>query len=248
MTECLPDCAIVDRQLEEARTDSIRRFVLHGEVPKVTTKRSPSSPQSHTSEPAGSLNFLEGRPRRVSSMLCRQLEAVVDDWQPSENAATASPPERLRKTIDIVILALAFQASLQQGAYQPDQECLELCGRLLKVIQPYLASTVYPIPGQNLIWRGFAPLVQTYRTASETWPIMLKPDAPSGIRPDLLPPSGYSVGGRDDEELAGSEQFTALQGQIWALPSVSRASSIIQLTIADLRVARECHSALQADG
>lgn len=223
MTECLPDCAIVDRQLEEARTDPIRRFILHGEVPKVTTKRGPPSPISQTNEPAGSLNFLEGRPRRVSSLLSHQLEALINDWQPSENAASASPPERLRKTIDIIILALAFQASLQQGAYQPDQECLELCGRLLKVIQPYLASTMYPIPGQNLIWRGFAPLVQTYRPASETWPIMLKPDAPSGIRPDLLPPSGYAVGGRDDEESAGSDQFAGLQGQIWALPSVSRA-------------------------
>jgi hypothetical protein len=147
----------------------------------------------------------------------------VDDWQPSENAAPASPPERLRKTIDFIVLALAFQASLQQGAYQPDQECLELCGRLLKVIQPYMASTVYPIPGQNLIWRGFAPLVQTLRPSSETWPIMLKPDAPSGIRPDLLPPSGYAVGGRYDEEPAGSDPFAGLRGQIWALPFVSRA-------------------------
>jgi hypothetical protein len=146
----------------------------------------------------------------------------------------------------MVVLAMAFQATLQLDGFQPDQACLDLVSQLLKVIQPMLASTTYPVPGQHLIWRGFAPLVQKQKKEQVIWPILLQPDASSGIRPDLLSLSRYAVPHTQGEEESKSSAHSELQTTIWRMPGV-RFWQSVSADICRHRISCEISSRCAAD-
>ncbi|OCF35599.1 hypothetical protein I316_02654 [Kwoniella heveanensis BCC8398] len=187
--EILPDAAIIDRMLEEARTKPIRDFLLYGSFPSspttgYSTNGSAEAVSSAVPTSSDSLAYLEGRPRRVSAYLNASLmnqttsmEALID---------SAIPSERIRRNIDLIVLTLSFQASLQLNGYMPAADCIYSAVRLLGLVTPSLASTGQAIPSRHLIWQALEPLVYSPIGVEDGWPILIKPDVQSGIRQDLL--------------------------------------------------------------
>ena len=215
----LPDCAIVDRILEEDRTQPIRRFNLHALISDQA--ESPVFQQAITSHgdlPA-STSFLEDRPRRVSDILTGLLQAFCADWPTSTNgleARPAIPPDRCRRAIDMIVLTASFQATLQLNGFTPDSTCLQQITKLLDMLKTHLRSTSYDIPSQYMIWSGFEPLIHINGIQAPVWPVLLRPNAESGIRQDLLP------AGRGPEDPAGrGENGNGLLEAIWNLLAVN---------------------------
>ncbi|WWD21232.1 hypothetical protein CI109_105716 [Kwoniella shandongensis] len=226
--EVLPDAAIVDRILEEAKTKPIRDFLLYGIFPTSQDSKTLYIPAHDQNVSTESLAFLEGRPRRVSSMLIKTLQSTISEWETT--AGPTAPPERIRRCIDLIVLSLGYQGSLQLNGHMSDIVCIQETMRLLQLVQPLLVSHGLSIPAQHLIWKGFDPLVQIPVVKEETWPMMIKPDVQSGIRQDLLPPAQY-----DTAVPSGESSYVAIEAggsrtsQAAHYPSQIPASGLSQI-------------------
>ena len=220
----LPDCAIVNHILALAKSQPIRQFVLHGRIPD-TADAEDILPVTSNLDTTSSSTVLDGGRRVGSQLLIRNLKTFCTDWLATDNHISTSP-ERVRRSIDFIVLTLAFQASLEIGGVRPDPSCTDLAIELLKLLKPSLSSTAYSVPGQNLIWQGFEPLIHTCDRIPETWPILLASDIQSGVRQDILPSSRYASRKIETSEL--SLWSDRLQNTIWAGPAVSLGMPFIR--------------------
>jgi ataxia telangiectasia mutated family protein len=224
VNELLPDCAVVDRVLEEAKTQPIRQFILRARLPnKLEAKlNEPTLVLNKSSQEPGTLRFLEGRPRRVSLLLTSNLDILTRDWNHSDNSSSITP-ERLRKTIDLLVLALTFQGTLEVNDLRHDDACLIAISNLLAVVNAPLTNNAFSIPGQQLVWRGLAPLVEFNKSRANPWPILIRPNVQSGVRQDLLPVDLYA----QDDTIFSSQAAvlsyvsSETQRMIWNFPEAS---------------------------
>lgn len=187
----LPDCAIVERVLEEDRTNPMRRFTLYGKITELK-RNSPTkaAPIKSTESDAGSA-FLHGRPQRISRVVKDLIDSFARDWptvQSGSEARPAMPPDRCRRTIDLIVLALAYNATLHINGIRADNESLQAASSLMDRVIPLMTLSAYDIPSQHLMWKGLQPLIKVASTSTNLWPVLLKPNSLSGIRKDLLPP------------------------------------------------------------
>ncbi|WWC63986.1 uncharacterized protein I303_106592 [Kwoniella dejecticola CBS 10117] len=193
--EVLPDAAIVDRVLEEANTKPIRDFLLYGNLPAGKSNGVEAHQQEgqtlRTSASTESLNYLEGRARRISSFLTSTLHAQSSGWETAKEGAIA--PEKARRSLDLMVITLSFQATVQLNGNIPDSHCINSAVELLACTRTSLLSNSLSIPSQHLIWRGFEPLVHSPVTNETDWPLLVQPDSESGIRRDLLPTYHYDT-------------------------------------------------------
>ncbi|KAL1411153.1 Serine/threonine-protein kinase tel1 [Vanrija albida] len=242
VTEQLPDCTIVTHMLSEAETDRVRQTILYGTIPDpaeaLSRSAAASATVSHTPTDVENLLFMQGRPRKLSNSLAQVLVAAGKEWQQSDRPNLVTP-ERLRKSIDLVVLAFLFQATIQANGLRPDSEkCLVAAAELLDLLVPHLGRESNNITSQLLVWRGFAPLYETQNTSAPIWPILLKPESTSGIRRDILPPERYASFMAD-----GGEQPDPngdLLSILWQRPETSEVlGKIIDASNATLTEARQ---------
>lgn len=221
VTEHLPDCTIVSHMLNEAETGCIRQTILYGTMPGIETPASASATAPATvNHPTDveNLLFMQGRPRKLSNSLGQALVAVAKEWQQSDRP-TLVTAERLRKSIDLVVLAFLFQATIQANGLRPDSEkCLAPAAELLESLVPHLSRESTNTSAQLLAWRGFAPLYDMQIAEPPIWPILLKPESTSGIRRDILPPERYASFIPDEEEQPDAN--ADLLSILWQRPEV----------------------------
>lgn len=221
--EMLPDCPIVNRVLEEATTEPLRRLILDSIMPGVS-EASTNSSLASTAAPADidSLAFLDGRPRKLSDILRTAMERTLYEW--NENSSSSRPhlvtAPRVRKSIDLVVIVLTFQAAIHANGLRPDTAGLHLATTLLDVLLKHVGKMSESVPAQLLVWRGFSPLYLTRQVRSEIWPILLKPDRASGIRRDVLPATRYATHYEEDEGQCGGPS-AALLSILWSNETVS---------------------------
>lgn len=183
----IPDCSIVNYSLTHFETRSIRAFALHGLLPRsIKASFSVASEESPAGKPA-TLAISDVRTRNASQLLLRKVQAFCDEWALTESH-TSLPPERTRRAIDMIVLSLAFQASLDMSGVQPDQACCQAATRLLRAICPALMAGPASVAGQILLWMGFLPLIVTAHSPDSSWKLLLEPNRQSGVRQDHLSP------------------------------------------------------------
>jgi ataxia telangiectasia mutated family protein len=219
--DVLPDCAIVDRLIEEHNTRSLRRLIIYAEFPEKTDNPVTSSePSPGLAIPVtGTQNSLEGvagRPGLALSFLTRSIESLSIDWPTMDDTALA-PPERVRKALDIAVAASAYLVTLQASGAHIDPSCVQAIIHLLAKIRPSLACSAHTIPGQHLMWTAFKPLSTASSHRPATWPILLSASPElSGIRKAMFDRVG---GGNEQED--GPSSVHHLQQLIWGEPTVS---------------------------
>ncbi|RXK38992.1 hypothetical protein M231_03722 [Tremella mesenterica] len=230
--ELLPDCPIVTRYIHEAETRNLRDYILNGRIPPIeqVTLSSPSHPPIMSASPAWSQNEslspLLDRHMKCSSLLTNLLQTLHADIS-DPNVHVATSPERIRRAVDVVVLALSFQATLQLNALQPDPSCLQSCSEILGALQPHLKSTNVPIPALLLVWSGLKPLTITAAEDTPvTWPILLRPQEMSGISanclsllPSLTQREMPTQTPMQATQFSGTEPIT-LQSVIWRMDGV----------------------------
>jgi hypothetical protein len=227
-SDVLPDCAIVDRLIEEHNTRPLRRLIIHAEFPVKVEKASSSTtpmadPSIVMSVTQHSLEGVQGRPGLALSFLTRSIEALSTDWPTAEDTAL-SPPERVRKALDMVIAASAYLVTLQASGTHVEPTCIQAIIHLIGKIRPSLASSSHTIPGQHLMWTAFKPLSTASSHRPATWPILLNASPElSGIRKIMFDQGGDGEGDRV------SDSVDHLQKLIWGEPTVSNSQSTLHI-------------------
>lgn len=231
--EQLPDCPIVNRIVQEATTDPLRRLILDASMPAIPEVTSGQVPVAAGVSDIDSLAFLDGRPRKLSDILKAAMERTLQEWNdnsPSNRLNQIVTAERVRKSIDLVVLALAFQAAIHANGLRPDAAgCLHQASTLLSILLPHVRNLSESVPALLLAWRGFSPLYLAPQRNLELWPILLKPDRASGIRRDVLPTSRYASHFEDGEEGLSSFSESVLS-ILWSNEQVSVHVTEAQLT------------------
>ena len=229
VSDLLPEGAIVERMLEEERTKPIREFLLRGTFDDAQDKPSDQStipPAKIIEEPSA---FLEGRARRVSDILTSLLASFHDDWPAdtlSNSARPAISPDRARRAIDMIVLAMGYQATLRLNDIVHAENCVQMAVKLLDKVASSLSSKAYDVSAQKLMWGGFEPLVHVQFKDLPIWPVFLKPDEQSGIRQDLLPPP---------TQFQGEHSIDPLTTTIWNLPNVRAVYTMSVLLLTPAR-------------
>jgi ataxia telangiectasia mutated family protein len=220
----LPDCAIVDRVLEEERTQPIRQFSLYGTISDTRDIVSPSRAIMALPEvDLSSAAFLDGLPRRISDTITSFVETFCQTWpaQVEGEARPAIPADRCRRTVDMLVLAINFQATLQANSIRSDSTCIQASLRLLDLLLPVLKSSGYDVISQHLMWKGLEPLIYSIVPPTPSvWPILLRPNEMSGVRKDILPKGGELAAEKSEEERAREDDFLVL---LWEVADVSSA-------------------------
>lgn len=194
VAEHLVDSPVVNRLIHEHQTSHLRQLILHGTMPPIPTSTSSLvSASTPAKEDNDSLGFLEGRARKLSDILQSAAQTTINEWSPKDQRSSPLTVIRLRKSLDAVVLLLTFQAAVQLNGFRPDiAGCVMTAVKLLDTILPHLGSLSENVAAQHLVWRGIAPLYSCLTSKPDPWPILLKPDRPSGIRKDILSPKRYA--------------------------------------------------------
>lgn len=229
--ELLPDCPIVNRIIEEATTEPLRNLILNAVMPALPEKA--GDPVTTWTAPADmdSLELLEGRPRKLSDVLKNAMERTLSQWalmkdRSSRHLVNATG---VRKGIDLVVISLAFQASIHTNGRRPETAFLNLAANLLATLIPHVKDMTENVSTQLLVWRGFAPLFVAHHVPTDVWPILLKPDRASGIRRDVLPSTRYASYYDEEDEDAGSPSESLLS-ILWSNEQVSSLRATFELT------------------
>lgn len=237
--EMLPDCAIVDRLMAEHDTRPIRRLTLLAEYPPRPSPKSGSGDRRSILAtqklrdvlPQVTLGSGDARSGRLIAFLTRSLD-LLGQGGLAEHDTNVHTPERIRKTLDLVVIAVAFASTLKASGVHTDETCVQSIIHLVTKIKPSLISPSHSVPGQLLMWAALRPLANTLSQKPATWPILLAASSESsGIRKALLHRFEETT---DDE----SSRLSQLQRLVWRDPTASCRST------ASVRHTNECSSGL----
>ncbi len=194
---CLPECPIVDRVIEEHRTENIRQFLLHGSIPSEGNAGAESKSARRINAAGVADGVLDRRARRVITLVVFALQKHADNWN-SDAKHSATAVERVRASLDLVVASLLFQAVLGLNGFPANQAVVAAVSKLVEIVRPHAMDAGDATASKLLIWRAFMPILSPRKDGAQAWPIMLRADEASGIRSDLSSASSYT-GAQDDE-------------------------------------------------
>ena len=210
----LPDCAVVTRLLTEHATQPIRLYGLKGHI---TSLKSSSAADKAEPIVVDEPKPLEGLSRSATAALYQHIEHVLVEWTTPAKAdriRDASPtlsPDKMRRGIDVVLLALSFQLTLSLNGIQMDDPSLDILAEAISKLSTMLWSKVHDAPALHLMWSALRSILPSSREhSSSVWPVMLQSNANSGVRQDILP----QLHSND------AAAVSILQKAVWSLPKV----------------------------
>ncbi|WVQ74425.1 hypothetical protein IAR50_004026 [Cryptococcus sp. DSM 104548] len=224
--EFVPESAVSNHLFEEATTKPIRDFLLYQIFPQ---SQSPVSDIDAVVTEASKQEFLlplENRCLRLSTLMSNMLASDSAQEQTKSFIVYNHLAERTRRSIDLIVLVYAYQASLQLNGYTTHTSSLQAATRLLGSILPTMASHDLPPPSLDLLWRGLRGLVaDTGKNCdAKPWQILVMPGVQSGIRTDLLPLSQHQ--GSSSSKDLGDNAATAASQFSSTFPSTFPSSNM----------------------
>ncbi|TFK39785.1 hypothetical protein BDQ12DRAFT_704732 [Crucibulum laeve] len=193
----LPESPIIDRMTENNRTEVIRDFLLQAKLPAFRSHRPSASTASSTvdnlSAPIGNHMELQnkthlspprGRERKISSYLVKILDAIIAECDQSKPSV-----EMGRRSLDLAVIALAFETLLLVNGTTYNRQVLQTSTRVISIVADKLnGSDTWTEDEKSFVIMGLEPLVSsdTYLEDPHRWNAMLLPDTRSGIRAQIL--------------------------------------------------------------
>jgi ataxia telangiectasia mutated family protein len=212
---CSFDFSDVEAQAESA---VVRDWVLFARLrlprtlPSSTTSSSfTSSSAPITDTSAMDLQSPSGRARKVSAFLLKSVESLKAFWSDADPESNATI-EKIRRSVDLVVLAVCFEASLQVNGTTQNRRTIKDASYLVSAILPLLSSTRLSTLDMAVIIQGLEPLVQTKEKRIETRPALLWAGEAAGLKKELLPILDESKG----KEIKAEEKLrSAMQRIVW---------------------------------
>jgi serine-protein kinase ATM len=196
----LPACSIKDHMVEEGMTKVIRDFLLEATLPpfrgSVSTEKGKGverKPDKFTvsisTTKEKDLVQPRGRERKVSAYILKSLEVLMGDWETAREAHISSTAENARRSIDMAVVALSFEALLVSNGTKPNRRVVQAACKLVTSVTHVLMDSRWTAEEKALIMMGLAPLVETGEGETREnvgWEAMLPPDAGTGIKSQTL--------------------------------------------------------------
>ncbi|ORX39340.1 hypothetical protein BD324DRAFT_619326 [Kockovaella imperatae] len=232
----LPECAVVSRLIAEYDTQPIRAFGLRGAIPPVRASDLEAAPGEiqdlvhHEDE----MHSMGQTARAAAQILAQQVERVLSELASTTKSSLdlkeSGPiisPDKVKKGIDILLTAIAFQSLLILNGVRSDAACLDNASEALTRLAHLLQSTAYNVSSSASLWSGLRYILPLAGQAESVWPVMLRPDVSCGIRIDLFQ-------NWVDAKNPGTAPSITLQKAIWR--SQELAAAMKSLTSAALVV------------
>jgi serine-protein kinase ATM len=175
----LPHCQIVQTMQEEAQSINVKNFMLQAKVPNEgpTTNRfsrTEAIQQVHTGllEP-------KGRERRISAFLHKVLEERTSEWK-EDGPASA---EVARRSIDLAVIALFFQALLLFNGTQSDRQVVQSACSTIRIVTTHMLGDRWTYAERSHVISAMEPLIQPALEHSRDLQLLFtEPGEDSGVR------------------------------------------------------------------
>ncbi|TFY59771.1 hypothetical protein EVG20_g7665 [Dentipellis fragilis] len=216
----LPECAIADELRDEQQTTTIRNFLLRAELPPFrppdtsASKFSPALPASPPdTDRVDELVQPGNRERRISSSLLKFLETLTMSWEGSTDAALHMAADRVRRLLDIAVIAITFDSLLVFNGIRSNRRVVQTACKVVSYITPLLNNRRWTLEERALVLMGFEPLISTaVEYEDSAWEGLLPPNEGTGIRKEVLKTLTPSV---EDESKQILTTRRRLQRVIW---------------------------------
>ncbi|KIJ55813.1 hypothetical protein M422DRAFT_220613 [Sphaerobolus stellatus SS14] len=185
----LPDGVITDVMIERLRTAEYRRFLLQWRLPPF---RSPTIVIQNTcnidSTSTGILSNPDARESKVSEFLLTSLARLTEEWPLQDGVPVDPTPEKLRRTIDIIVLSLCWEAVLVNNGVGLNRKVINAACNLMIRVTPCLNLPKWKPNEITLFLAGLDPLVFDGETSclDDPWDIVSGPGKASGIPRNVL--------------------------------------------------------------
>jgi ataxia telangiectasia mutated family protein len=182
----LPEGAITDRMIYERSTAVIRDYLLQARLPrfKAFTPTGPVLPATAPETRSADFALPTAREAHVSTFLQRSLEMLTAEWDGIKEADTKTTAEKVRRSIDFVVLSLSLQASLLLNGTRSNRRVVQAALKLLALLRPSLHLKRWSPKERATVILGLEPLVgsDALTNEDERWEVMLEPRKGSGIK------------------------------------------------------------------
>ena len=191
----LPDCITVELMEEERKTKVIRDFLLDARLPSFRTGAVSAVSEESYHNGVNGVSVIDselvqprGRERRISSSLLKAMESLSVEWDTLKETNAHPTAEKLRQSLDAVVIAFAFESLLVWNGVRSNRRVLQSAGRVLTLIAPFLSNSRWTPDERVLMFHALEPLIMNGEEDStdDGWEAMLGPDLDSGIRSHTL--------------------------------------------------------------
>ncbi|QRV74291.1 phosphatidylinositol 3- and 4-kinase [Ceratobasidium sp. AG-Ba] len=188
----LPDCATTEIMLDRQRTKLIRNYLTYAKLPKFQHASSshPYSEPTAASSPshlvtAGEKSLIapNDRARKSSAFLLKSLESLLAEWESAKDASLMSR-EAARRAVDLICLALWFEASLEFDGMRPNARVIKTACSLVHKLTPCLSAPRWTPEERIVALLGFDAVIDDGEESVDhtPWHGILDPDVDTGIK------------------------------------------------------------------
>jgi len=223
-TDVLPESPTISHVVQEAETAVVRDYIIHAQLDLPNTSRSSSSfpptslPLGSAPGPDDNLVKLDGCARRISTFLANSVNTLLAEWTNVDFEATVTP-EKVRRSLDLVVLVLSFEAVLELNGVAPERKTIKAACSLLSAITNAFSLSRLSVGELSVMVQGLEPLVGGSKLEeAEAARALLLPGPMTGIRKDMLPTFFDKQIAKAKEE---QERRLSLQHIMWKSSDVS---------------------------
>ena len=195
----LPDSPVIAHVVREAESAVVRDYIVHArlDLPISESPISTLPPTTPSSLPLGTapgpndhLVQLDGSARKLSTFLALSSDSLTAEWTDVDLEAAVTP-EKIRRSTDLVVLVLAFEAVLELNGVSPERKAIKAACALLAAIAPSFALDRLSAAELAVMVQGLEPLVTGLDGSPPRTPAgscaLVSPGVMTGIRRDMLP-------------------------------------------------------------
>lgn len=183
-----PDCAMTSYLADEAESAVARDYIVYARIlPPAASSSLPAPQPSDILSISEDLRETSGVARKASTFLQNAADALSAEWG-SPLVAASFTAEKVRRSIDVAVLALAFEGVLQLNGISSNRKSIKAACTLLKTITPaFSLPALLPLETVVLL-QGLEPLFLQRSDEGRPLERVTVPAGPrTGMRSDLLP-------------------------------------------------------------
>lgn len=160
----LPECASVDAKLDEITLAPLTGYMLDNRVSTDHLER-----RSVAAEEA-SLADQNNKPGALSTkfsyFLERSLVSLHNEWEGRDLRSVATS-EKIKRTLDIAVLGLYFQATLRHNGYRDNRKVVQAACGLVQILHPIFTWSSWSPHERHLIIDALSPLTYSRHVSTD---------------------------------------------------------------------------------
>ncbi|KAJ7623215.1 hypothetical protein FB45DRAFT_924928 [Roridomyces roridus] len=189
----LPDCLITETLVDQAKTKTIRDYLLTATLPSFETRvgsKSLETPSTATDTSRLGDDQVEETPRerKLSTLFLKMLETLDAEMSRLASSGTHPGAEDARQVLDWVVTVISFESLLGLNGTRPNRRVIQVACKVMLLVAPLLKDERWTEDEKALVLLGLEPLTSTGSTEDddEFSIALIPPDTSSGIKAETL--------------------------------------------------------------